>query len=92
MVWFRIFEGGGESKVRDMKNKPDGWETTAKSEEDGNIWEMSQREEDILVQEYERRISFTKFKVSFSSLLLFINHSSLCLLIMLFRVCMYVDS
>ncbi|KAK1422245.1 hypothetical protein QVD17_25221 [Tagetes erecta] len=59
-----IFECGSESKVRDMKNKPDGWETTTKAEDDGNIWEMSQREEDVLVQEYERRIAFTKFKIA----------------------------
>nr|GEY45511.1 hypothetical protein [Tanacetum cinerariifolium] len=53
-----IFKSGSSdlnnSKVKDswdLKNKPDGWETTSKCEEDGNIWEMSQREEDILVQE-----------------------------------------
>ncbi|GJS36977.1 retrovirus-related pol polyprotein from transposon TNT 1-94 [Tanacetum coccineum] len=64
-----IFESGSSdlnnSKVKDswdLKNKPDGWETTSKGEEDGNIWEMSQREEDILVQEYERRIAFSKFQ------------------------------
>lgn len=54
------------SKVKDswdMRNKPDGWETTSKVE-DGNIWEMSQREEDILVQEYERRIAFSKFQIA----------------------------
>lgn len=66
-----IFESGSSdlnnSKVRDswdLKNKPDGWETTSKGEEDGNIWEMSQREEDILVQEYERRIAFSKFQIA----------------------------
>ena len=71
-IFCRIFESGSSdlnnSKVRDswdLKNKPDGWETTSKGEEDGNIWEMSQREEDILVQEYERRIAFSKFQVSF---------------------------
>ncbi|KAJ0675113.1 hypothetical protein HanLR1_Chr12g0447551 [Helianthus annuus] len=65
-----IFESGSsdlnKSKVGDswdMKNKPDGWETTAKGE-DGNVWEMSQREEDILVQEYERRIAFSKFQIA----------------------------
>ncbi|KAF3618345.1 putative Protein HVA22 [Capsicum annuum] len=46
----------------EFKNKPDGWETTSKTQ-DGNIWEMSQREEDILVQEFERRIAFNKFQV-----------------------------
>ncbi|GJX08100.1 hypothetical protein Tco_0196032 [Tanacetum coccineum] len=66
-----IFESGGSDlnnlKARDswdLKNKPDGWETTSKGEEDGNIWEMSQREEDILVQEYERRIAFSKFQIA----------------------------
>ncbi|PWA52512.1 mucin-related protein [Artemisia annua] len=63
-----IFESGSSdlnnSKARDLKNKPDGWETTSKGEEDGNIWEMSQREEDILVQEYERRIAFSKFQIA----------------------------
>lgn len=46
----------------ELKNKPDGWETTSKAQ-DGNIWEMSQREEDILLQEFERRIAFSKFQV-----------------------------
>lgn len=46
----------------ELKNKPDGWETTAKAQ-DGSIWEMSQREEDILLQEFERRIAFNKFQV-----------------------------
>ncbi|KAM3204954.1 hypothetical protein P3L10_028364 [Capsicum annuum] len=46
----------------EFKNKPDGWETTSKTQ-DGNIWEMSKREEDILVQEFERRIAFNKFQV-----------------------------
>ncbi|KAF3626300.1 putative lipase-like isoform 2 [Capsicum annuum] len=45
----------------EFKNKPDGWETTSKTQ-DGNIWEMSKREEDILVQEFERRIAFNKFQ------------------------------
>ncbi|GJX05112.1 hypothetical protein Tco_0191028 [Tanacetum coccineum] len=64
---FNIFQSGSSdlnnSKVKDswdLKNKPDGWETTSKGEEDGNIWEMSQREEDIL-QEHERQIAFNKF-------------------------------
>ncbi|XP_009587613.1 protein GAMETE CELL DEFECTIVE 1, mitochondrial [Nicotiana tomentosiformis] len=47
----------------EFKNKPDGWETTLKTQ-DGNIWEMSQREEDILVQEFERRIAFNKFQIA----------------------------
>ncbi|PWA78911.1 hypothetical protein CTI12_AA210540 [Artemisia annua] len=66
-----IFESGSSdlnnSKVRDswdLKNKSDGWETTSKGDEDGNIWEMSQSEEDILVQEYERRIAFSKFQIA----------------------------
>lgn len=50
------------SSATEFKNKPDGWETTSKSH-DGNIWEMSQREEDILVQEFERRIAYSKFQV-----------------------------
>ncbi|XAR70020.1 hypothetical protein NMG60_11001834 [Bertholletia excelsa] len=47
----------------EFKNKPDGWETTAKSH-DGSVWEMSQREEDILLQEFERRIAFCKFQIA----------------------------
>ncbi|XP_060196835.1 protein GAMETE CELL DEFECTIVE 1, mitochondrial [Lycium barbarum] len=47
----------------EFKNKPEGWETTSKTQ-DGNIWEMSQREEDILVQEFERRIAFNKFQIA----------------------------
>ncbi|CAH9064736.1 unnamed protein product [Cuscuta epithymum] len=46
----------------DIKDKPDGWETTSKSV-DGNIWDMSQREEDLLLQEFERRIAFNKFQI-----------------------------
>ncbi|RYR09419.1 hypothetical protein Ahy_B05g077733 isoform B [Arachis hypogaea] len=42
---------------------PDGWETISKSQ-DGNIWEMSQREEDILLQEFERRIAYSKFQIA----------------------------
>ncbi|KVI05528.1 hypothetical protein Ccrd_016110 [Cynara cardunculus var. scolymus] len=61
-----IFDSGSSDSKKltdssDLKNKPDGWETTSKSQ-DGNIWEMSQREEDILLQEYERRIAFSKFQ------------------------------
>ncbi|XP_076958195.1 protein GAMETE CELL DEFECTIVE 1, mitochondrial-like [Bidens hawaiensis] len=58
-----IFESG-TSKSKDLKNKPDGWETTAAEKGVGNIWEMSQREEDILVQEYEHRIAFSKFQIA----------------------------
>ncbi|KAG9140162.1 hypothetical protein Leryth_015785 [Lithospermum erythrorhizon] len=47
----------------ELKNKPDGWETMSKAG-DGNIWEMSQREEDILLQEFERRIAFNKFQIA----------------------------
>nr|GMD90662.1 mucin-like protein [Ipomoea batatas] len=47
----------------EIKNKPDGWETTSKTLE-GNIWEMSQREEDLLLQEFERRIAFNKFQIA----------------------------
>ncbi|KAJ4974575.1 hypothetical protein NE237_007749 [Protea cynaroides] len=47
----------------EFKTKPDGWETTSKAQ-DGNIWEMSQREEDILLQEFERRIAFCKFQIA----------------------------
>ncbi|KAI9125046.1 hypothetical protein K1719_003662 [Acacia pycnantha] len=47
----------------ELKNAPDGWETTAKSP-DGNIWEMSQREEDILLQEFDRRIAYCKFQIA----------------------------
>lgn len=50
------------TSATEFKNKPDGWEMTSKSQ-DGNIWEMSQREEDILVQEFERRIAYSKFQV-----------------------------
>ncbi|KAI3705875.1 hypothetical protein L1987_76124 [Smallanthus sonchifolius] len=58
-----IFESrSNKSKGWDMKNKPDGWETTCKGE-GGSIWEMSQREEDVLVQEYQRRIAFSKFQI-----------------------------
>ncbi|XP_021722926.1 uncharacterized protein LOC110690410 [Chenopodium quinoa] len=47
----------------EFKNKPDGWESTSKSE-DGNVWEMSRREEDILLQEFERRMAFCKFQIA----------------------------
>lgn len=50
---------GGSSE---FKNKPDGWESTSRTQ-DGNIWEISQREEDILLQEFERRIAYSKFQV-----------------------------
>ncbi|OMO82463.1 hypothetical protein COLO4_22982 [Corchorus olitorius] len=47
----------------ELKNKPDGWETTSKAP-DGNVWEMSQREEDILLQEFDRRIAYCKFQIA----------------------------
>ncbi|CAL9158159.1 protein GAMETE CELL DEFECTIVE 1, mitochondrial [Musa acuminata AAA Group] len=65
-----IFDSGNiglnDSKIpstQEFKTKPDGWETTSKSQ-DGNIWEISQREEDILLQEFERRIAFSKYQIS----------------------------
>lgn len=67
--YFSIFDSTNNdlenSKVPsadDFKNKPDGWETTAKAQE-GSVWEMTQREEDILLQEFERRIAYNKFQV-----------------------------
>ncbi|XP_074309734.1 protein GAMETE CELL DEFECTIVE 1, mitochondrial [Silene latifolia] len=47
----------------EFKNKPDGWESLTKAE-DGSVWEMSQREEDILLQEFERRMAFCKFQIA----------------------------
>ncbi|GLU17097.1 hypothetical protein SLE2022_334920 [Rubroshorea leprosula] len=47
----------------EFKNKPDGWETTSKAQ-DGNVWDMSQREEDILLQEFDRRIAYCKFQIA----------------------------
>ncbi|GMH01706.1 hypothetical protein Nepgr_003545 [Nepenthes gracilis] len=47
----------------EFKNLPDGWETTSKGQ-DGNVWDMSQREEDILLQEFERRMAFCKFQIA----------------------------
>ena len=63
-----IFDSGNndlnnaEVPTSEFKNMPDGWETISKAQ-DGNIWEMSQREEDILLQEFERRIAYSKFQV-----------------------------
>ncbi|KFK33471.1 hypothetical protein AALP_AA5G017600 [Arabis alpina] len=51
------------SSGTELKNKPDGWESTTK-EQDGNLWEMSQREEDILLQEFDRRTAFCKFQIA----------------------------
>ncbi|VVB16962.1 unnamed protein product [Arabis nemorensis] len=51
------------SSGSELKNKPDGWESTTK-EQDGNLWEMSQREEDILLQEFDRRTAFCKFQIA----------------------------
>ncbi|XP_004228397.1 protein GAMETE CELL DEFECTIVE 1, mitochondrial [Solanum lycopersicum] len=56
-------DSNNSNTTSEFKNKPDGWETTSKTQ-DGNIWEMSQREEDILVQEFERRIAFNKFQIA----------------------------
>ncbi|XP_072991221.1 protein GAMETE CELL DEFECTIVE 1, mitochondrial [Typha latifolia] len=65
-----IFDTGNtelsDSKIpstTEFKSKPDGWETTTKGQ-DGNIWEISQREEDILLQEFERRIAFSKYQIA----------------------------
>ncbi|PON67077.1 mucin-like protein [Trema orientale] len=65
-----IFDSGNEdldnakiSSSVEFKAKPDGWETTSKIQ-DGNIWEMTQREEDILLQEFERRIAYSKFQIA----------------------------
>jgi hypothetical protein len=64
-----IFDSGntdfGNSKIpssTEIKTKPDGWESTSRGQ-DGSIWEISQREEDILLQEFERRIAFSKQQV-----------------------------
>ncbi|CAL5188728.1 unnamed protein product [Lathyrus oleraceus] len=64
-----IFDSGNNDlnnanvQTSEFKNMPDGWETISKSQ-DGNIWEMSQREEDILMQEFERRIAYSKFQIA----------------------------
>lgn len=55
--------GNPKTLASEFKNKPDGWETTSKNP-DSNVWDMSQREEDILVQEFERRIAFNKFQIA----------------------------
>ncbi|KAI4381351.1 hypothetical protein MLD38_007430 [Melastoma candidum] len=47
----------------EFKNKPDGWETTSKTQDD-SVWEMTQREEDILLQEFDRRIAYSKFQIA----------------------------
>jgi hypothetical protein len=64
-----IFDSGNtdfvDSKIpstTEIKTKPDGWETTSRGQ-DGNIWDISQREDDILLQEFERRIAFSKQQV-----------------------------
>ncbi|KAL5209933.1 hypothetical protein ABZP36_005556 [Zizania latifolia] len=65
-----IFDAGnidfGDSKIAsttEIKTKPDGWETTSRGQ-DGSIWDISQREEDILLQEFERRIAFSKQQIA----------------------------
>lgn len=64
-----IFDSGNNdlnnakvSNSSELKNSPEGWETTAKTS-NGNVWDMSQREEDILLQEFDRRIAYCKFQV-----------------------------
>ncbi|EPS73514.1 hypothetical protein M569_01239, partial [Genlisea aurea] len=64
-----IFDSGNNElkaagSSSELKNKPDGWEATSKSSDGGSIWDMSRREEDVLVQEYERRIAFNKFQIA----------------------------
>ncbi|KAL2349269.1 hypothetical protein Fmac_003269 [Flemingia macrophylla] len=64
-----IFDSGNNDlnnahvQASEFKNMPDGWETISKNQE-GNVWEMSQREEDILLQEFERRIAYSKFQIA----------------------------
>lgn len=64
-----IFDSGNNDlnnaqvHTSEFKNMPDGWETISKNQE-GNVWEMSQREEDILLQEFERRIAYSKFQIA----------------------------
>lgn len=53
----------------ELKNKPDGWENCSSSkagagDAEKNVWEVTQREEDILLQEFERRIAFSKFQIA----------------------------
>ncbi|CAN6439557.1 unnamed protein product [Victoria cruziana] len=45
-----------------FNNKPEGWESTARPQ-DGNVFNLTQKEDDIILQEFERRIAFTKFQV-----------------------------
>lgn len=77
------------SNTSEFKNKPDGWETTTK-EHDGNVWEMSQREEDILLQEFDRRIAFCKFQVWWTGT--FFMYESFCCVNCLFITisCWYI--
>lgn len=70
----------------EFKTMPDGWETTSKTQ-DGNPWEMTQREEDILLQEFERRIAFSKFQV-FDCQLFFVRVKWRFLL---FMVCYFLN-
>ncbi|KAI0506986.1 hypothetical protein KFK09_013104 [Dendrobium nobile] len=65
-----IFDAGNidlnDSKIpstSEFKVKPDGWEATNKTQ-DGSVWDISQREEDILLQEFERRMAFNKFQIA----------------------------
>nr|AGV54769.1 mucin-like protein [Phaseolus vulgaris] len=50
-------------QTADFKNMPDGWETISKNPE-GNVLEMSQKEKNILLQEFERRIAYSKFQIA----------------------------
>lgn len=45
------------------KVTPEGWEAVAK-DKDGRPWEISQKEEDILLQEFERRMAFNKIQIA----------------------------
>lgn len=46
-----------------FKVMPEGWEAVAK-DKDGRPWEISQKEEDILLQEFERRMAFNKIQIA----------------------------
>ncbi|KAF3773144.1 hypothetical protein EJ110_NYTH54370 [Nymphaea thermarum] len=55
-------EGYEVPSTSQFNNKPEGWESTSKPQ-DGNVFNLTQKEDDILLQEFERRIAFTKFQV-----------------------------
>eukprot|EP01018_Ginkgo_biloba_P005887 Gb_11832 [translate_table: standard] len=46
-----------------FKVMPEGWEGLAKDKEE-KPWEISQKEEDILLQEFERRMAFNKIQIN----------------------------